>query len=277
MAVMGDHPYNLLGGGTTHDRFQQIAESTQSVAVCLFIIPDLRNVMGDTPFGDAKWGAKHRTIHSMRLLASRLAQDGGYDWLFIVENDVDLPVDTLDRLVAHRKDIMVPRQEFPCCPDFPFIKTMYYQPQEEEGQTGLHRIEWCGYPATLYRMEAFKDVAPMFVGGGEGTDYAYWQRHGIEAWMDLDVEANNLELGAAQRILVELPLKYRMHLKKLPDGVRERCMGELRSLPATKIEGALAVQCEDCNYYVEYRPPKGYRGETLKELGLLESGVGQAR
>ena len=80
MCIMGDHPHPLPGGGTTHDRFAQIAEATKPVAVTLFIVPDLRNVMGDTQFGDPKWdpkwGPKLRTIHSMRLLASRLAKDG---------------------------------------------------------------------------------------------------------------------------------------------------------------------------------------------------------
>ena len=276
-AVMGNHPLTLPGGGDTHNRFQQIAEYTTSVEVALFIIPDLRGVMGDTQFGNPKWGAKHRTIHSMRLLASRLAKDGDYDWLFVVENDVDLPVNILDRLLGHQKDIAVPRQEFPTCPDFPFMKGMFYQPQEEEGQTGLHRIEWCGYSATLYRMQAFKDVNPMFVGGGEGMDYAWWQDHGIEGWMDLDIEAVNLRLASSQQILMDLPLKYRMHQKTLADDSKERCEGKLHSLSATRIEGAQAAQCEDCGYYIEYRPPKGFRGETLQELGLLESGVGNGR
>ena len=114
IAIMGDHPHPLLGGadGTAHDCFAEIAEATQAVDVTLFIIPDLRNVMEDTQFGDPNWGPPHCTIHSMRVLASRLAKDGGYDWLFIVENDIELPmVDTLDQLVAHRKDIMVPRNE----------------------------------------------------------------------------------------------------------------------------------------------------------------------
>jgi len=276
-AVMGDHPFPLIGGGTTHDRFSQIAEFTNTVDVTLFIIPDLRDVMGDTQFGNPKWGPKHRTIHSMRLLASRLAKDGDYDWLFIVENDVDLAANTLETLLAHRKDIIVPKQEFPTCPDFPFMKGMFYQPQEEADQTGLHHIEWCGYSATLYRMEAFKEVDPMFVGGGEGIDYARWQDHGIRGWMDLDIEAVNLRPASSQQILIDLPLKYRMHQKTALDGVVEQCGGKLHSLPATKIKGAQAAQCEDCGYYIEYRPPKGFRGETLKELGLLESGVGDGR
>ena len=262
MAVMGDHPHPL-DGGTTHDRFAEIAGYAGAM---LFIIPDLRNVIGDTQFGDPAWGPKHRTIHSMRLLASRLAKDGEYAWLFIVENDIDLPVDTLKRLLAHGKDVTLPKHEVL---QWPFMTSMLYQPQPEEGQTGLHHIEWCSYQATLYRMEAFKGLDPMFVGGGEGTDYARWQNHGVEAWMDLDVRVVNLELPEVHRIIMEIPGRHRRHTDKSG----ELCKGGLQPKTAVKIEGALAAQCEECGYYIEYRPPKGYRGETLKELGLLGAGV----
>lgn len=293
MCIVGDHPHSLPGGGTTHDRFAEIAEATQTVDVTLFIIPDLRKVMRDTQFGHPNLGTAHRTIHSMRLLASRLAKDGGYDWLFIVENDIELPmVDTLDRLVAHRKDIMVPRNAFPGeAFEFSLAKVMGYQPQEEEGQTGLHRIRYGAFPATLYRMEAFKDLDPMFVGGGEGGEYERWQNHGIEGWMDLDVEGNILRLGSYQTTMWGIPLKYRMHRKLLPDGSVERCAGRGYHMKAQKIEGPFAARCGYCGYYIEYRPstqykesayyieyqsPAGYRGKTLQELGLLESGAGKA-
>lgn len=264
IAIMGPYPHDLPDGRTTHDCFKAMASATTSVEPTLFVIPDLVPIVGKSSWGNPAWHDKHRGLATMRCLAARLARDGEYDWLFIVENDALLQPDALDRLVAHNKDVIVPHQEWP---DFPPIKSMNYQPVPPEGATGLHRIEWCGYAATLYRMAAFDGIEPMFVGGGEGQDYGLWLSHGIGGWMDLDCEATVLELPGAHKAILFIPGIYKMHRKRLPDGSVRTCHGSLLSVNGS--EGTLAAKCLECDFYVEYRPPAGYRGETLRQLGLL--------
>ena len=265
---MGPYPMSYEGGNTWDD-FSALVKATLRADAQWYEIPDLVKTVGQTDAYNAAWGPKHRGIHAMRCHAVEIARRQGWDYLFIVENDVKLAPDALDRLLARGKDHIVPRHEFP---DFLPIRAMVYNPVPPQGAKGLWRIDWCGYPATLYRMAAFKGLEPMFVGGGEGFDYARWHEAGIETWMDLDVEAVNLQLAGPHQIMLAVPGSVTNHLKQgiLCDGF----LYEYRS----REEGVevFHIACRGCDWRVDFKPPEGYRGEALRISRVLEQPVAPA-
>jgi len=270
LAVMGPYPMAYEGGNTRED-FHSLVKATKAARVELYEIPDLVKTVGLTDAYDPAWGAKHRGIHAMRCHAVEKARAEGWDYLFIVENDVKLAPDTLDRLLASGKDHIVPRHEFP---DFPIIRAMVYNPVPPLGATGLWKLEWCGYPATLYRMAAFAGIEPMFVGGGEGFDHIRWQDAGIEKWMDLDVEAVNLRLAWPHQVMVNVPGGIQNHMREDEQGREVLCDGILYEY-RSKEEGVdiFRMGCRGCSWRVDYRPPEGFRGEALRVSRLLEQPV----
>ena len=275
LAVMGPYPLDYEGGNTRAD-LEALVRATRTAHVELYVLPDLVKTVGPAKANQVNaegipWGPKHRGIHAMRCLAVTIAREGRWDYLFVVENDVKLAPDTLDRLLARGKDHIVPRHEFP---DFPIIRAMVYNPVPPMGARGLHRIEWCGYPATLYRMAAFAGVEPMFVGGGEGFDYERWHAAGIETWMDLDVEAVNLRLATPHQIMVYVPGRVQNHLRVDGTGKQVLCDGvlyEYRS--AEKGVDIFHLGCRGCDWHVDFRPPAGFRGEALRVSRILEQPV----
>ena len=274
LAIMGPYPMEYAGGNT-REEFRRMATATTMAEVDVYEIPDLVPTVGQTKAYNTEWGPKHRGLHAMRCNAAEKAREGKYDYLFVVENDVVLPASALDQLLARDKDHIVPRLEFP---DFPIIRSMVYQPVPPKGQGGLWRIEWCGYPATLYRMGAFAGIEPMFVGGGEGLDYTWWHDAGIETWMDLDVEAVNLRLSGPHKIIVNVPGAYTNHMKKLPGGEMVVCDGWIKEGRDRDTDGIeiYHLECNKCVYKVDWKPPEGYRNESLRVSGILERAVDRA-
>lgn len=261
---MGPYPFPLAGGGTSRTRLNAMVANTTSVEANVWVIPDL---VPTTPagWGDPQWSTKHRGLVAMRTMAEQKAKEWEYDYLLIVENDLEVPLDLLDKLVAHGKDVTVPRLDFPM---LPIAKGVHYSPVEQNGQTGLMLIQWCGFPCTLYRMAAF-DFKPMFIGGGEGKDYTHWQEHGISAYMDLDTVALVLELPMTLRVAFGAPGNLKMHHRLGKNGNKIRCDGTLITVAPKRHPEALATTCTKCSFYVEYRPPAMFRGELLSDLDLL--------
>ena len=272
LAIMGPYPMGC-SGGNTHQRFHEVAARTKAADVQVYVIPDLVPTVGHTDAYNAEWGPKHRGIHAMRCHAAEKARREGWDYLFIVENDVVLPPETLDCLMARQKDLIVPRHEFP---DFPVIRCQVYQPVYSEHQTGLMETKWCGYPATLYRMAAFRGVDPMFVGGGEGFDYDRWHQAAIQTWMDLDVEAVNLRLAGPHQVLLSVPGAVTNHLKKTAWGEKVLCDGKIFEYRTRDDEDGVEVfhlACHGCKWRIDYKPPPNYRSEALFIGRVLERAV----
>lgn len=267
LAIMGPYPMEYEGGNTRDD-FIALAEATRSAEVCLYEIPDLVKTVGHTSEYNSEWGFKHRGLHAMRCNAAEQARD--YDYMLLVENDVILQPDTLERLLFRDVDVVVPRHEFPM---FPYIRCIYYQPVPPRGHEGLWPMEWCGYPATLFKMASFEGLAPMFVGGGEGMDYTHWHDFGIRSWMDASIEAVNLRLAGAHELMTMIPGSATQHRKLTPAGMGEYCDGILYEYEDRDLVDDVLVYhvgCQGCMYRVDFKPPSTYRNEALQLSHILE-------
>ena len=189
-------------GRTTLDDTLEMCYHSNATPV---FIPDL--ITDEEKASDAA-GIRLRGHTAMRNMGIHMALQGGYDFVFLVENDAKCPSDTLERLMSHVQPIIVPRPTFPI---EPIIASICYAPVQAPGTPGIINITWAVHTAVLFNCHAVRALLPRAFCelDGEGTDYRYWKNRGLRACMDLDAPIEILEIALGQRSIVEIP--FRIH------------------------------------------------------------------
>ena len=129
-------------------------------------------------------------IGQMRTEATYMALDSGAEWLFMVENDVLLEPDTLERLLGCDFPVVAPyindlEQKWPGTT----LSGPGYLPH-----SGIHPVLWTVMSAMLFNTKVFNAIGPNVWGSHGGiNEYHLAQRlsHvGHRIYMDTDVVVN---------------------------------------------------------------------------------------
>jgi len=155
-----------------------------------------------------KPGSRLRGHTEMRNWGVKAAIDGGYDYLFLIENDASLSPNTLERLLSRDQDIILPRLTYP---QFDPIEELCYGPQDRPYREGLLRLTWAAHCCILFKVEALKRIEPPVWRGfsTEGEDHYFWQQQGIYPHMDMDTPAKILKLARGHEDFYQIP--FRIH------------------------------------------------------------------
>ena len=112
-------------------------------------------------------------IGQMRTEATYMALDSGAEWLFMVENDVLLELDTLERLLSSDLPVVVPyindlEQRWPGTT----LSGPYYPPH-----SGVHPVLWSVMSVMLFNTKVFNAIGPNVWGDHFGiNEYQLAQR-----------------------------------------------------------------------------------------------------
>lgn len=133
--------------------------------------------------------------------AVKMSLEGGADYVLVVDQDMQCPVDALDRLIAHDVDVVGVdyrgRQ-------FPFTRIGVPHPDAEHQTTGLARYMMFGLGLVLVKRRVFFQIPrPWFARDYDGSGYVtedYWfcdrlRRSGIPIWCDLDLTMETAHVG----------------------------------------------------------------------------------
>ena len=140
-------------------------------------------------------------IGQMRTEATYMALDSGAEWLFLVENDVLLELDTLEGLLSSDLPVVAPyindlEQRWP--------GTTLSGPGMLPN-TGIHPVLWTVMSAMLFNTKVFNAIGPNAWGSHGGiNEYHLAQRlnHvGHRIYMDTDVVVNVARSPARSRSL----------------------------------------------------------------------------
>ncbi len=204
VAIMGPYPMDV-DGQTTLD--YTLAACAKIDATPVFI-PDL---ITDEEKVSTEKSVRLRGMTAMRNEGIRMAEEGGYDYLLLIENDVKMKPETIYRLLHHGEDICIPRLTFPHCEP---VEWMVYGPREKPLQGGMLELTWAAHCIILFKVDALKRLThPIFDGesSAEGKDHMAWQHQGVHAQMDLDTPIEVLELANGHKSFYEIP--FQSHLR----------------------------------------------------------------
>ncbi len=251
VAIMGPYPfpYGDEGRTTLDDTLEMCAYSNATPV----FIPDL---ISDEEKASTESGMRLRGHTEMRNLGIKMGRKGGYDYVFLLENDAKCPPDTLERLIAHNVPIIAPRLTYP---EMPVVEMICFGPQPTSQQKGLHKLTWAAHTANLFNCKAldiFRTSRRVFMGfGGEGGDHQHWQKHGLNTWMDLAAPIEVIELARGHLGMLQIPFRNHVRADKSP------CPGPLYEWKRTKNVAIYRCGGENCVYELIFQPPwtSGFR------------------
>ena len=126
-------------------------------------------------------------IANMRMAGAQLAVDAGVEWYVMLENDVLLEEDTLERLIA---------RDMPCTAplcigtDGKIVKINEYL----KPNTGLRPVRSAVFSMLMFRTNVFNCIGPEAFGIGIGThEGPFWQKmwhFGHRLYVDTDTIVN---------------------------------------------------------------------------------------
>lgn len=120
-------------------------------------------------------------IGQMRNSAMLTALDGGFDWWFMIETDVLLEVDTLERLLAWDRPVIAPLM-------VDDEKGSPLTSPKLKANTGLQRVIWTVNTAILFNVKVFNATGPDPWGTHFGlNEYQFFQKlahYGHHAYVD---------------------------------------------------------------------------------------------
>ena len=125
-------------------------------------------------------------VASMRSGAIQMAMDSGVEWLFLIENDVLLEPDTLERLIAVDRPIVAPLLVSPRG-----TVSRLSMPHREPN-TGVQLVRWMATSAILFKVKVFNATGPMVFSVCD-TELQIFQRFdhfGHQACIDTDTIVN---------------------------------------------------------------------------------------
>ncbi len=257
VAIMGPYPMSYgTEGRTTLDDTLDVCATVGAVPV---FIPDLI-----TPEEKAStaYRIRLRGHTAMRNEGVRMAMEGGYDYLLLIENDACLLPNTLLRLLTHDKDIILPRLTYP---DFTPIEELCYGPSDRpKNQDGLLRLTWAAHCCILFKVDALRRIpAPVWQGfQTEGEDHIYWQKAGCYPYMDMDMPAKILQLAYGHKDFYEIP--FREHLR---DGLA--CHGPVYLASKSRDIGLYLCKAEGCEYEMVTLKPRAIKPEEMNSVSLV--------
>ena len=194
-------------------------------------------------------GIRLRGHTAMRNEGVRMALKGGYDYLFLLENDARCPLDTIDRLITHNVDIVVPHLTYP---DMPIVEMICFGPQPTSQQKGLHELGWAAHTAILFNCKAlkrFRTRRRVFMGyPGEGQDHEHWHKLGLKTWMDLATPIEVMELARGHIDMLKIP--FRVHLRG-----GQSCEGPVYEWKRSQYVSIYRCRVEECDYELIFQPP----------------------
>lgn len=140
-----------------------------------------------------------RGLGAMRNWAAQQALEGGFDYLFCVDNDVVLPQkDILLRLLSRGQMMVVPflDQIYQAEEGGEINWDMVAEPLLEPGQ-GMLPIKWAAVSCVLYSTVVFRYAGQrLWTDALISNEEAYYFMHlknlGIQLWQDTDVRVNLL-------------------------------------------------------------------------------------
>src|SRR3990167_3020134 len=197
----------------------------------------------------------------MRNWGVQAAIDGGYDYLFLIENDACFTPNTLERLLRHGQDIILPRLTFP---DFPPVEDMNYGPHDRPTREGLLRLTWAAHCCILFKVEALKRIAPpVWRGfGTEGEDHYFWQQQGCYPHMDVDTPVKILELARGFKDFYQIP--FRAH-----NDNGTFCIGPVYLSHQSRDMGLYLCKAEGCKYEMITMKPQTIRPDEMNNPSLM--------
>lgn len=128
---------------------------------------------------------RRQSIDHMRSTSAKIAVENNYDYLLFIDDDVHVPVDTLDRLLAADKDIVA---GWTIIRGHPF-KNMFFRFIDEKKECldnyefiesdldprGLLRVDAVGFSCVLIKVDLLRRVnPPYFVTGPFNTEDIYF-------------------------------------------------------------------------------------------------------
>lgn len=257
VAIMGPLPlaYGDAGRTTLDDTLEMCAAYGQSavpVFIPGFITPE--EAASTVP------RSRLRGMTEMRNWGVQAAIDGGYDYLFLVENDACFSPDTLDRLLVHDKDVILPRLTFPV---FPPIEELNYGPHDRPLKDGLLRLTWAAHCCILFKVEALRRVTPPVWRGfqTEGEDHYFWQQQGLYPYMDVDTPVKILELARGFKDFYEIP--FQSHKSN-----GELCHGPVYLHHQSRDLALYLCKAEGCKYEMITMKPNTIRANEMENIGL---------
>lgn len=157
----------------------------------------LIGICAETAAGITIVNARTSVIEQSRFLLVREALQREVEYILFIDSDLSFPPDSINRLLAHDKDIVgatyIRRRE-------PY-NVLGFPPDDEEilpGQKGLTEMVRMPFGFMLIRTKVFADVPrPWFVtsfsvedDGWTSEDYKFCDQaiaHGYKIWCDLDL------------------------------------------------------------------------------------------
>lgn len=136
---------------------------------------------------------RRQSIDHMRNTSAKVAIENGFDYLMFIDDDVHIPIDTLDRLLAADKDIVA---GWTIIRGYPFqnmffkfldqkkeILSQYQEPWAEEDKEGdLIKVDAVGFSCVLIKVSLLNKVnPPYFVTGPYNTEDIYFCMKAREA------------------------------------------------------------------------------------------------
>jgi hypothetical protein len=133
--------------------------------------------------------------------AVKISIEGGADYVLLVDQDMQFPVDALDRLIAHDVDVVGADYRGRA---FPFSRIGVPHPDANDQTTGLARYMMWGLGFVLVKRRVFFQIPrPWFAREYDGSGYVtedFWfcdrlRRTGISIWCDLDLSRETRHIG----------------------------------------------------------------------------------
>lgn len=243
-------------GRTTLDDTLEMVKSYG--AASLVFIPDLISEVDRT---SGIKGSRLQGHTAMRNMGVNMALDNGYDYLFLVENDVKFRPETLNRLLAHGEEMILPRLTYP---EFDPVEWLCYGPREEHLMGGLLELNWAAHCAILFASDALKKIGePVFKGlVAEGHDHDYWRNQGVHAQMDLDTPVEVLALANGHRAMYEIP--FQVHFSK-----GQTCEGPVYLKREGRHVRIYGCRAEGCSYEMTALAPQATNTKESHDYHVL--------
>lgn len=246
VAIMGPYPQSY--GDNGHTTLDDTLVTCAPVGATPVFIPDL---ITDAEKASTKPGARLRGHTAMRNMAARLAREGGYDYLFLLDNDARCAEGTLTALLQHGVPVVVPK---PTYPEWPAVAMICFGPQPHPDHVGLLKLNWAAHSAVLFNREmlhAFDNRSRLFSGvRAEGKDHLRWQKMGLPSYMDLDVPIQVLDLALGHKGFMRVaPMSGHRNVK------REVCEGPVYEYRKSRHVAIYRCEREDCEFEMIFKVP----------------------
>lgn len=145
-------------------------------------------------------------ISNLRQQCAAMALQTGASHLLFIDADMRFPADTIDRLVAHDRDLVAANYVQRTMPEW-WTARLQEQSVSSVEQTGLQAVDSVGCGVLLIRASVFQRLPkPWFDTPYDGTQHLgedltfcrLAKAHGIYAWIDHDLSQQVRHQGAIE-------------------------------------------------------------------------------